>query len=133
MRKKKKEYVKEYDIQLRQGDIIYCDLGKGRGSEQGGKRPCLVIQNNIGNKHSPTVIVASITSELKKENQPTHFVIKNYKEVGLEKESMIMFEQIQTLSKDRILGKPIGHLNFKKIVGPFLASFGITKRDLEAI
>lgn len=119
------------DLLIRQGDIVYADLGKGEGSEQGGIRPCLILQNDIGNKFGPTVIVAAITSEIKNTNLPTHIVIENYKEVGLTSRSMIMFEQIRTIDKKRIdLSKPFGHIDFEKIIEPFFRSFGLTTMEV---
>ena len=85
------------------GDIIFADFGDGNGSEQGGIRPALVIQNNKGNLHSPTIIVACITSADKR-FLPTH-VLVTPEQSGLKKESTIMFEQIRTIDKSRIISK----------------------------
>lgn len=116
------------NIFIKQGDIIYVDLGIPIGSEQGGIRPCIVLQNDIGNKFSPTVIVAAITSELKNLNLPTHFVIENYAEVGLNEKSMILFEQIRSVDKRRIKhSKPFGNLPIDEVLEPFFRSFGFTK------
>ncbi|WP_249030227.1 type II toxin-antitoxin system PemK/MazF family toxin [Tannockella kyphosi] len=82
------------------GDIYYCDLEPVKGSVQGGVRPVLIIQNQIGNDYAPTLIVAVITTNMKKLNQPTHIVIgKNY---GLEDPSMVMLEQIKTIDKSEL-------------------------------
>lgn len=116
------------NILIKQGDIIYVDLGTPIGSEQGGIRPCIVLQNDIGNKFSPTIIVAAITSELKNLNMPTHFIIENYDEVGLKEKSMIMFEQIRSIDKRRIkYEKPFGNLPIDEVLEPFFRSFGFTK------
>ena len=85
------------------GDIFYADLGEGIGSEQSGYRPVVIIQNNIGNKYSPTVIVAAITSRIKHHRLPTH-VNLNGRQCGLHNESTIMLEQLRTLDKRRLLG-----------------------------
>lgn len=89
---------------IKAGDIIYVNLN-GQGHEFRGVHPCLVIQNNIGNERSKTTIIAPITSNIKNKNMPTHFIIENYKTVGLKKKSKVLFEQIQTIDKKRILRK----------------------------
>lgn len=120
---------------LKQGDIVYVDLGEGKASEQGGIRPCVVIQNDIGNKYSPTTIVAPISSKIKYNKngniQPTHFIIENYKEVGLKSRSMILFEQIRVISKERILDK-VGHLDFQNLKNHLLVAFGISSLEQNA-
>lgn len=85
---------------LKRGDIVLCELGFGEGSEQGGLRPCVIIQNNVGNKYSPTVIVATITSSTTKAKLPTHIEIDERS--GLDKPSVILCEQIRTIDKNRI-------------------------------
>ena len=89
------------------GDIYYADLRPVVGSEQGGVRPVLIIQNDIGNKHSPTVIAAAITSRLGKAKLPTHIELPSA--YGLAKDSVILLEQIRTLDKRR-LKERIGEL-----------------------
>ena len=86
---------------IRRGDIYYADLSPVVGSEQGGIRPVLVIQNNVGNRHSPTIICAAITSKMNKAKLPTHIEIsaKNYRIV---KNSVILLEQIRTIDKRRL-------------------------------
>lgn len=88
-------------MNIRRGDIYYADLSPVVGSEQGGIRPVLVIQNNVGNRHSPTVICAAITSKMNKAKLPTHIEIssRNYKIV---KNSVILLEQIRTIDKQRL-------------------------------
>lgn len=93
---------------LCRGDIYYADLSPIVGCEQGGVRPVLIIQNNVGNRYSPTVIVAAVTSRMEKHPLPTHvFISRKY---GLQKNSIIMLEQIRTIDKTRLL-EYIGHLD----------------------
>lgn len=93
---------------LYRGDIYYADLSPVVGCEQGGVRPVLIIQNNVGNRYSPTVIVAAITSRMDKHPLPTHVAIS--RRYGLQKNSMILLEQVRTIDKLR-LKEYIGHLN----------------------
>lgn len=93
---------------LYRGDIYYADLSPVVGCEQGGVRPVLIIQNNVGNRYSPTVIVAAITSRMDKHPLPTHVAISC--RYGLQKNSMILLEQVRTIDKLR-LKEYIGHLN----------------------
>lgn len=95
---------------IKRGDVFYADLNPVVGSEQAGVRPVLVVQNNIGNKYSPTVIVIAITSKTKPV-LPTHIPIKS-KYNGLPKDSVILVEQIRTLDKSRLKNK-ICTLNYK--------------------
>ncbi|EYE88854.1 growth inhibitor PemK [Fervidicella metallireducens AeB] len=94
---------------VKRGDIFYADLSPVIGSEQGGIRPVLIIQNDIGNKYSPTVIIAAITSQINKAKLPTHVEISS-EEYGLNKDSVILLEQIRTIDKRRLKDK-IGHIN----------------------
>lgn len=97
------------------GDMYYADLGKGVGSEQEGYRPVVIIQNDMGNRHSPTVIIAAISSKVGvKAKLPTHYFINA--EDGLELPSIILLEQLRTVDKRR-LDKYIGHLKKKHIDG----------------
>ncbi|MCH5210979.1 MAG: type II toxin-antitoxin system PemK/MazF family toxin [Oscillospiraceae bacterium] len=86
---------------VKRGDIYYADLSPVVGSEQGGIRPVLIIQNDIGNKYSPTVIAAAITSRINKAKMPTHIELMA-KEYGLNKDSVILLEQIRTIDKRRL-------------------------------
>ena len=86
---------------FQRGDIYLADLNPFFGSEQGGTRPVLVLQNNTGNFYCPTLIVAPMTTQLKKLNQPTHFLIKHNR--ALAAPSMVEFEQIKTIDKSRVL------------------------------
>ena len=94
---------------IRRGDIFYADLSPVIGSEQGGLRPVLIVQNDIGNRYSPTVIAAAITSKMGKNKLPTHIDI-SAPDVGLAKDSVILLEQIRTLDKQRLKEK-MGHLD----------------------
>lgn len=94
---------------VKRGDVYYANLSPVVGSEQGGHRPVLVVQNDVGNKYSPTVIVAAITSQISKAKLPTHVEI-NSKQFGLEKDSVILLEQMRTVDKRRLKEK-VTHLN----------------------
>ncbi len=95
-------------LNIKRGDIYYADLSPVVGSEQGGLRPVLIVQNDVGNRYSPTVIAAAITSKLGKAKLPTHIDI-NASEVGLSRDSVVLLEQIRTLDKRRLREK-MGHL-----------------------
>jgi len=94
---------------IKRGDMYYADLSPVVGSEQGGVRPVLIIQNDVGNKYSPTVIIAAITSQINKAKLPTHMEL-DAKIFGLPKDSVILLEQIRTIDKKRLKEK-IGHLD----------------------
>ena len=98
---------------VKRGDIFYADLSPVVGSEQGGIRPVIIIQNDIGNKYSPTIIVAAITSQINKAKLPTHVEISS-EEYGLNKDSVVLLEQIRTVDKKRLKEK-IGHMTEKDI------------------
>ena len=87
--------------QVKRGQIYYADLSPVVGSEQGGTRPVLVIQNDVGNKYSPTVIACAVTSQLTKAKLPTHIEVRQG-QFGLPKDSVILLEQIRTLDKRRL-------------------------------
>ncbi len=89
---------------IKRGDMFYADLSPVVGSEQGGIRPVLIIQNDVGNKYSPTVIAAAITSQTNKSRLPTHINIDS-KEFGLMKNSVILAEQVRTIDKSRLMEK----------------------------
>ena len=93
---------------VKRGDIFYADLSPVVGSEQGGIRPVIIIQNDVGNKYSPTVIISAITSQINKAKLPTHVEISS-EEYGLNKDSVVLLEQIRTLDKRRLKEK-IGHM-----------------------
>ena len=86
---------------IRRGDIFYADLNPVTGSEQGGVRPVLIVQNDIGNRFSPTVIAAAITSQQTKSNMPTHINLPS-DACGLQKDSMVLCEQVRTIDKNRL-------------------------------
>ncbi|MCL4516818.1 MAG: type II toxin-antitoxin system PemK/MazF family toxin [Firmicutes bacterium] len=91
-------------MQVCRGDIFYADLNPVRGSEQGGTRPVLILQNDVGNKYSPTTIVAAVTSRIKKAKLPTHVEVPA-SESKLERDSVILLEQIRTIDKGRLREK----------------------------
>lgn len=90
--------------EVKKGDIYYANLSPSLGSEQSGTRPVLIVQNNVGNTHSPTVIAAAITSH-KKNDLPTHVIIKSKECQCLKKDSVVLLEQIRTLDKKRLIFK----------------------------
>lgn len=111
---------------VRRGDIFYADLSPVVGSEQGGLRPVLIIQNDVGNRYSPTVIAAAITSRMGKTKLPTHIDIYADR-VGLAKDSVILLEQIRTLDKRRLREK-MGHLDddvMEEVNNAIAVSFGL--------
>ena len=113
-------------LNVKRGDIFYADLSPVVGSEQGGIRPVIIIQNDIGNRYSPTVIVAAITSQINKAKLPTHVEISST-EYGLNKDSVILLEQIRTLDKKRLKEK-IGHMteeDMKKVNKSLLISLNL--------
>ncbi|ANC75551.1 MAG: type II toxin-antitoxin system PemK/MazF family toxin [Bacillota bacterium] len=89
---------------VKRGDVYFADLSPVVGSEQGGIRPVLIIQNDIGNRFSPTVIVAAITAQIQKAKLPTHVEIDS-KKYGFERDSVILLEQIRTIDKQRLTDK----------------------------
>ncbi|HEY5561883.1 MAG TPA: type II toxin-antitoxin system PemK/MazF family toxin [Clostridiaceae bacterium] len=111
---------------VKRGDIFYADLSPVVGSEQGGVRPVIIVQNDVGNKYSPTIIVAAITSQINKAKLPTHVEISS-EEYGLNKDSVVLLEQIRTLDKKRLKDK-IGHMtesDMKKVDDALLISIGV--------
>ncbi len=109
---------------VKRGDMFYADLSPVIGSEQGGVRPVLIIQNDRGNKYSPTVIAAAITSQTGKNKLPTHIEIdcKNY---GLKSDSVVLAEQIRTIDKSRLKEK-IGHIDDGKIIEKINSAIGVS-------
>lgn len=115
---------------VKRGDIYYADLSPVVGSEQGGMRPVLIIQNDVGNRYSPTVIAAAITSRMDKTHLPTHIGVYADK-VGLAKDSVILLEQVRTLDKRR-LGEKMGHLDddlMNEVNNAISISFGLGVAD----
>lgn len=93
---------------VRRGDVYYADLSPVIGSEQGGVRPVLILQNDVGNRHSPTVIVAAITAQMQKKRLPTHIPLAG-KSLALSHDSVILLEQLRTIDKQRLKDR-IAHL-----------------------
>ena len=100
-------------MSVRRGEIYYADLSPVVGSEQGGVRPVLIVQNDVGNKHSPTVIAAAITSQRDKNRLPTHIEVQADK-CGLAKDSIVLLEQIRTIDKQRLRDK-MGELDLNSM------------------
>lgn len=113
---------------IKRGELYYADLSPVVGSEQGGIRPVLVVQNDVGNKYSPTVIAAAVTSKINKAKLPTHIELPS-ESYGLVRDSVILLEQIRTLDKRR-LKERIGELNeatMSKVDKAILISLGFAK------
>lgn len=118
-------------MNIKRGDIYYADLSPVIGSEQGGLRPVLIVQNDVGNKYSPTVIAAAITSRMGKTKLPTHIDVPGIS-AGLAKDSVILLEQIRTIDKKRLKEK-MGHLDeetMKTVNGAIEVSFGLGSGDV---
>ena len=114
------------DTNVRRGDIFYADLSPVVGSEQGGTRPVLIIQNDMGNRHSPTVIAAAITSQTGKARLPTHISLSG-RSVGLSKDSIVLLEQVRTIDKRR-LREHMGHVDdalMTQVDNAIAVSFGL--------
>ena len=112
---------------VKRGDIYYADLSPVVGSEQGGVRPVLIIQNDVGNKYSPTVIAAAITSQIGKAKLPTHIEIMAQNGYGLNKDSIVLLEQVRTIDKRRLKEK-MGHLDtdaMNRVNEALSVSFGL--------
>lgn len=114
-------------MEVNRGDIFYADLSPVVGSEQGGVRPVLVVQNNVGNKYSPTVIIAAITSQLSKAKLPTHIELGKT-EYNLPKDSVVLLEQIRTLDKKRLKEKlgVVNYFTMQKVDIALMISLGVT-------
>ena len=120
------------DNSVRRGDIFYADLSPVVGSEQGGVRPVLIIQNDMGNRHSPTVIAAAITSQMNKAKLPTHIELVG-QDCGLTKDSIVLLEQIRTLDKRRLrehMGRLDGAL-MDEVDRAIAVSFGLNANAKE--
>ena len=102
-------------MNIKRGDIYYADLSPVIGSEQGGLRPVLIVQNDVGNRYSPTVIAAAITSKMSKTKLPTHIDVPG-EDAGLAKDSIILLEQIRTIDKQRI-ERYLGKVTRKEMFG----------------
>lgn len=113
---------------VKRGDVFFADLSPVVGSEQGGTRPVLIIQNDIGNRFSPTVIIAAITAQIQKAKLPTHVEI-DAKKYGLERDSVILLEQLRTVDKARLTDR-ITHLDdimMKRVDEALKISVGLVK------
>lgn len=113
------------DDNIKRGEIYYADLSPVVGSEQGGVRPVLIIQNDVGNRYSPTVIVSAITSQLGKAKLPTHIELPS-SQYNLPKDSVALLEQIRTLDKRRLKGKltALSESKMKEVDRAILISLG---------
>ena len=115
------------DTSVKRGEIYYADLSPVVGSEQGGVRPVLIIQNDTGNRYSPTVIAAAITSQTGKARLPTHIELPVQQECGLTTDSVVLLEQVRTLDKRRLrerMGRVDDHV-MEKIDTAIAVSFGL--------
>ena len=120
-----------YVLTVRRGEIYYADLSPVVGSEQGGLRPVLIVQNDVGNKHSPTVIAAAITSQREKAKLPTHIQLDS-RTCGLARESVVLLEQIRTLDKQRLREK-MGSLDTRSmnaVNSALSVSFGLNNANV---
>ena len=120
------------DTSVKRGDIYYADLSPVVGSEQGGVRPVLIIQNDTGNRYSPTVIAAAITSQTGKARLPTHIDLPVAENCGLSRDSIILLEQVRTLDKKR-LRERMGHVEervMEKVDLAIAVSFGLPRAQL---
>ena len=109
---------------IKRGDMFYADLSPVVGSEQGGIRPVVIIQNDLGNKYSPTVIAAAITSQTSKNRLPTHIEIEADSE-GLKSNSVVLTEQIRTIDKSRLKEK-IGHIDDTNVMNKINNALGVS-------
>ena len=119
------------DSSVKRGDIFYADLSPVVGSEQGGVRPVLIIQNDMGNRHSPTVIAAAITSQMNKAKLPTHIELVGCS-CGLTKDSVVLLEQVRTLDKRR-LREHMGRLEperMDEVDQAIAVSFGLRAKEV---
>ena len=118
-------------MNIKRGDIYYADLSPVVGSEQGGVRPVLIVQNDVGNKFSPTVIAAAITSQQGKTSLPTHIEV-NAHDCGLAKDSVVLLEQVRTLDKQR-LRQRMGQVDsdvMERVDAAIAVSFGLPQQRL---
>ena len=118
-------------MNIKRGDIYYADLSPVVGIEQGGLRPVLIVQNDVGNKYSPTLIAAAITSKMSKTKLPTHIDVPGIN-AGLAKDSIVLLEQIRTIDKKRLKEK-MGHLDddtMTHVNNAIQVSFGLMGSDI---
>ncbi len=114
-------------LSIKRGDIYFADLSPVVGSEQGGVRPVLIVQNDVGNRYSPTVIAAAITSRQSKANLPTHIPIYA-EDCGLQKDSVVLLEQIRTIDKQRLKERmgSVDESSMSKVDNAISISFGLS-------
>lgn len=111
---------------VHRGEIYYCDLSPTKGCEQGGMRPVLIIQNEMGNKHAPTTIVAPLTSRMGKKHLPTHIAVP-HEYSNMPADSIVLCEQVRTIDKSRLQGK-VGYIDedgMKKVSFALMVSLGL--------
>jgi len=115
------------ELEIRRGELYYADLSPVVGSEQGGVRPVLIVQNDVGNKYSPTVIVAAVTSQINKAKIPTHIELSSSEYTGLIKDSVILLEQLRTIDKKRLKEKigTLQDIKMKRVNQALLVSLGV--------
>jgi len=115
-------------MEINRGEVYYADLSPVIGCEQGGTRPVVIVQNNVGNRHSPTVIAAAITSKQDKTSLPTHISVKG-ESCGLAKDSVVLLEQIRTIDKQRLREKTgrLSNEDIKKLNNALNISFGLSE------
>ena len=120
------------DLSVKRGDIFYADLSPVVGSEQGGIRPVLIVQNDVGNRHSPTVIAAAITSRQEKTRLPTHIEIESGS-CGLAKDSVVLLEQIRTIDKKRLKERmgTLDQRSMDRINNALSISFGLQPTQVQ--
>ncbi len=120
------------ELNVKRGEIYYADLSPVVGSEQGGMRPVLIVQNDVGNRHSPTVIAAAITSQQNKTRLPTHIEI-SARDYGLSRKSVVLLEQIRTLDKRRLRERMgcLDHTLMQQVDNAIAVSFGLSDGHTE--
>ena len=121
-----KYFRRDISLSIKRGEIYYADLSPVVGSEQGGVRPVLIVQNDVGNRYSPTVIAAAITSQQSKTKLPTHIPIGG-RDCGLQKDSVVLLEQIRTIDKQRLKEKmgTIDENSMNRVDNAISISFGL--------
>lgn len=117
-------------VEVKRGDIFLADLSPVVGSEQGGTRPVLIVQNDVGNRYSPTVIVAAITSRIQKSEMPTHVALHEGED-GIKLDSFILLEQLRTIDRARLLYKltTLGEKNMHAVDVALTISLGMARFD----
>jgi len=117
-------------VNIKRGDIYYADLSPVVGSEQGGVRPVLIVQNDVGNRFSPTVIAAAITSQRAKANLPTHIML-NAQDTGLARDSIVLLEQIRTIDKHRLKERMgcLDEMSMTQVDQALSISFGLDSEE----